>query len=572
MAIAPVDDVVGTGTGEADLWCTYAAVRTLSWLGRLDEIPHAASTARYLRSRRNADGGYAWTRGMSSDAWATFYCTQALRDLGWEPDRSNQTGRWLADTWTGSAFGMEPGQNADVWATHFSVRTQTDVCHEPIADDDAFTGWLRGLQCADGGLSWTPGHADEGRSDVRACFYGVVAHARSGVDGGPPWNVEALVSWLRSMQDGSGGFRLHAEATTPCLWATYRAVEALRVLGAAPRDPAACRSWIGDRRGPAGGFVRWPDHDREDVWAIFCAVGALRALGVPTRDLSDDIVRRLTDFACPTGGFTYTRPAAAGDALTTSATLMVQPAAERSRHLRQWLEECLLPNEAGLMYMPGRGAEVRCTLWALAAGAYARDLTVRHAIAAWVADLQNPDGGFGYWAGRGSDLVSTASAIEILRLVEGPADALLDTDRLRAFVTQCGDDRHGYRNVPGGRVGLRPGLHAQRVLTALGGDCNSVSADLLARHCVTGGGFDNVGHRLPDLLTTYEAVLVASRLDLQVDTGGISRFVDRLACGDGTAWSPLATVPGGPLPNCLAELLSRWLDDQRSPLPALVLS
>ena len=33
-----------------------------------------------LLGRRNSDGGYAWSRGMPSDAWATFYCRRP-RDL-----------------------------------------------------------------------------------------------------------------------------------------------------------------------------------------------------------------------------------------------------------------------------------------------------------------------------------------------------------------------------------------------------------------------------------------------------------------------------------------------------------
>jgi prenyltransferase beta subunit len=106
------------GTGEPDLWCTYAAVRTLAWLGRTDEAADAEATARYLRSRRNSDGGYAWSVGMPSDAWATFYCTQALTDLGHELPEPGGTARWLSGTWTpdgtGAAYAMTPGQAPDV--------------------------------------------------------------------------------------------------------------------------------------------------------------------------------------------------------------------------------------------------------------------------------------------------------------------------------------------------------------------------------------------------------------------------------------------------------------------------
>jgi len=219
----------GQGTGEPDLWCTYAAVRTLGWLDRLPDVRAPESTARYLRSRRNADGGYAWSRGMASDAWATFYCTQALRDLGTPVDDTAATEEWLGATWTGHAYGMQPGQHADVWATHFSVRTQVRVCGGPVPDPEALQSWLGGLQDADGGLCWTPEHAARGRGpDVRACYYGVVAWLEAGLGGKAPWDVDRLVAWMRGMQGDDGGFRLHVNAGTPCLWATYRATGALR--------------------------------------------------------------------------------------------------------------------------------------------------------------------------------------------------------------------------------------------------------------------------------------------------------------------------------------------------------
>ena len=38
-----------TISGTADLWCTYAAIRTLSWLGRLGDDPGRAESANFLR-------------------------------------------------------------------------------------------------------------------------------------------------------------------------------------------------------------------------------------------------------------------------------------------------------------------------------------------------------------------------------------------------------------------------------------------------------------------------------------------------------------------------------------------
>ena len=61
----------GLGNGQPDLWCTYAAIRSLAWVERLEQVDAPVLQA-YILSRRNRDGGFAWSKGMPSDAWATF--------------------------------------------------------------------------------------------------------------------------------------------------------------------------------------------------------------------------------------------------------------------------------------------------------------------------------------------------------------------------------------------------------------------------------------------------------------------------------------------------------------------
>lgn len=560
------------GTGEPDLWCTYAAVRTLAWLGRTDTVADHAGVRRYLTGRRNADGGYAWSRGMASDAWATYYCTQALAELGEPAPRPERTGDWLRRTWSGEAYGMQPGQAPDVWATHFSTRTATVTCGDTVPDRAALIGWLRSLQGEEGGLCWTPFDADCGNVDVRACYYGVMSWAAVAKrDEAPPWDTPKLVAWLRRQQDPGGGFRFAETADLPCLWATYRAIGALTALGAAPRDPAAAVSWVLGMRGTTGAFVRWPGYDVEDVWASFCAVGTLRALGAPLGPVEGPVVDRLRDFACEGGGYTYREAGLAADALTTAARILSGDGGRGDGALRAWLESCQLPNEGGVMYMPGRGAEVRCTLWALAADAFVGDMIGRSRIARWIVDLQNPDGGFGYWEGRGSDMVSTVSAVEILRLLGISPLRGVGAARLLSFVRSCAHGA-GHANVPGAAPTLRAGLQAQRLLAAVGQRAAPAASALLATHRVRGGGWANEGDRMPDLLSTYEAVLTADRLGLPVDDAHVARFLISADRGAGTAWTPLAPAGGGPLADCLGDLLRARLAGGPRALPALVLS
>lgn len=567
----------GVTTGGPDLWCTYAALRTLHWLGLTLPQIEAERTAAYLSARRNADGGYAWSRGMLSDAWATFYSTQALADLGRSAAKVERTQEWLRSTWSGDAYAMLPGQRPDVWATYFSTRTTIQVCADRPPDPMRLLDWLGALQTSSGGLAWTPEHARYDKPDVRACFYGIMAWCAftNGQGARAPWDLKRLTIWLCSCQHAAGGFVLNAQADHPCLWATYRATAALAALMQTPIDPAACKAWIMQRRGYANSFVRWDGYTVEDVWAAFSAVGALKALRATT---ALDTVRLpvsevLRSMQCEQGGYTYRNVADSADALSTaSKILMAAPDdSQRQAHL-DWLEACQLPNEGGVMYMPGRGAEVRCTLWALSAGAFRRGGEASERIAHWLRGLQNPDGGFGYWEGRGSDMVSTAAATESLMLLQGR----LEMTGVSSFLTMClaseADGIAVYANVPGGEPTLRSSLQAHRVRQYLGdADPNSVAV-LLERHQVPGGGYANTGARIPDLLSTYEAVVAAERFGLPLRLEPLHKFADRISGDDGVAWTPLALPSGDNLANCLGGLLRGRIRGQIDSLPALMLS
>lgn len=576
------DTVPAYGTNGPDLWCTYAALRTLRWLGSGCGIDFTRRTENYLYSRRNADGGYGWSRGMQSDAWATFYATQGIRDLGGEIPHIQRTSDWLRTTWTSDAYGMLPGQRPDVWATHFSTRTSVEICNELPPDITALCKWLGALQTTEGGLSWSPEHAQSGQADARACFYGVMAWKaiKSKVDVPSPWDVPRLVRWLQGLQRPEGGYTFNERALVPCMWATYRATATLTALEAAPMAPSACTTWVIHQRGPRGAFVRWPGYLVEDVWASFCAVGTLKALDKHRSlyEAKPAVESALFAMRCPTGGFTYRENMQAADVLSTAAHVLCHANDAASvAPLIAWLESCQLPNEAGVMYMPGRGAEVRCTLWALAAGAFQQSDSpeipqLRHLVE-WLRALQNPDGGFGYWEGRGSDMVSTASAVEAMALAGHRTEA----SPVMTFVEACkqhdDDGEATYANVPGGRPSLRASLQAYRIRHHATGHAEREAVSrLLKKHHARSGGYDNSGSRVPDLLTTYEAVVTADRFGLELELSPLWTFTERILFPDGTtSWTPLAPPSNDALAHCLGRLLQQRLLGDGRPMPALSL-
>ncbi|MEU6970764.1 prenyltransferase/squalene oxidase repeat-containing protein [Kitasatospora aureofaciens] len=566
----------GVVSGESDLWCTYAAVRTLRWLDRVGDLPSPETVAGFLASRQNSDGGYAWSAGMSSDAWATYYCTQAMADL---PNGSRGEAGRPSSAWVWSAanedggFAMTPGQASDVWATYYAVRTLVEIYGEQ--PPEALQDWLAALQAEDGGLAWSPGHAKDGASDVRACYYAITAWRTATGGRGPlPWDRERLTGWLRGRQSAAGGFTFQEGDETDCLWATFRATSALRRLDETPRDVEGCVAWIRARLSPDGSFTRWPGYPVPDVWAAFCAVGALRELGAGLDDIADRVVEAVLSFRTGQGGFTYREPELASEVLTTSAHLLAgRLSGTGERDAVRWMESCMMPNENGIMYMPGRGSEVRCTLWGLAAGAFANDAAARLKIADWLATaIRNPDGGYGYWEGRASDMVSTCAAAEILHRTEGDAAAAC-LPGIAGYVATCETVPGQYANVPGGRPALRATLQALRALHRTGRTDAAAVGDALTRHRVRGGGFANEGNRVPDLLSTYESTLAADVFGLAVDPEHLRKFLDSVRTADGGfAWTPLMAASGGPLADCLGRRLELRLSSEQHALPPLALS
>ena len=575
LAAAPADAGIasarttdgGARQPDADLWCSYAAVRCLAWLGR--RPADADAVAAFLLSRQNADGAFAWQRGMASDMWATYYCTQALRDLGRDVPATERLARWTERLRTGSGgFAMTPGQSADVWATYYACRTYAEVLGRPVPDVAGLERWLRAAQHEAGGLSWAPGGAEP---DVRACYYGAVAWRAAAGDRRPPWRTGALVAWLRGQQAADGGFGF-ATGSASCSWAAFRAVRALDALGAQPRDAAALRAWLERRRLDGGGYERWAGYGQADVWACFTVVGALATLGVDALvPAQREAVAAFVQGCQLTGsGFTYRDPDAAGDSLATAAGLLL--AAERRhdpRPLAAWLRAAQLPFEDGVMYMPGRGAEVRCTLWAAAALNTVGESLDDARLATWLGQLQNPDGGFGYWLGRGSDVVSTVSALETAHTAGLALHATLDTAAARSFLDTCASD-DGYGPAPGAATTLSATAQAARALDLLGDRAAALAAASgLARCASLLGGYSARPRALPELVSTYQAVLTAQVLGLPVDRAGLARFMTKVAAGAGFAWSPVGSTPGGPLADCLGALLGAAATDPDAALPRL---
>lgn len=561
----------------SDLWCTYAATRAITSLNESPLDKH--SCAEYMLECQNNDGGFAWQKGMRSDVWATYYCTQALMDLGYSIPNLPQLAEWLQKLVTSEGgFSMTPGQPADIWATYYTVRTFHEVLQQEPPIANRLRKWLAATQQSTGGLGWSTA---ECQSDTRACYYGVISWQCLGSiwPEGNEWNHEALVAWLRARQTEEGGFVFDETQKQPCLWATFRATKALAALNSEPRDKLKCIDWILSRKLPGSGFSRWNSYLVADVWACFCAVGALDALNVLEIALKGqsrtEVVKFLQFCQLPNTGFTYREPENAGDSLATSA-LCIFKAVEGKKGINvdkkqiarfAWLRRAHMPYEGGVMYMPGRGAEVRCTLWSLAALNFVGEaLLDKTRLYQWFAKLQNPDGGFGYWHGRGSDLVATVSALESLQYLGLKGDCHVNLAAIGQFLLQC-EDPMGMKFVPIGEVTLSTTCQGIRGLLAVELEEKARElATLIPKYVSNLGGYAaKPSGALPDLLSTYQAVLTLQTLNSDWDINGLSRFLSKVKQpGGGYGWSPLSRSQAGPLAICLGKLLQHAVEAKQS--------
>lgn len=576
----------GASQKVSDLWCTYAATRALTWL---NEKPlDSKSCANYMLECQNTDGGFAWQKGMRSDVWATYYCTQALKDLGHAIPNLPQLTEWLEKLLTPSGgFAMTPGQPADIWATYYSVRTFDEILQQKPAQASHVRKWLVATQQPSGGLGWS---AAEHQADTRACYYGSLAWKGLGSvwPEGYKWQDSALIAWLQDRQTESGGFVFDETQQQPCMWATFRATKALEALGSEPRNKKKCIEWILSRQLPDSGFSRWDYYSVADVWACFCAVGALDALGVLNQyvegEIKAQVVKFLQSCQLPQGGFTYREPEKAGDSLATSALCILKAldkdkgfnVSSQQKARYAWLRFAHMPSEGGVMYMPGRGAEVRCTLWSLAALDFAQEtLLDRERLYLWFSELQNPDGGFGYWHGRGSDLTATVSALESLQYLGKDGNHQVDFAEAGNFLLECVTST-GVKFAPQGVPSLSTTCQGIRGLLIVGNENKARQlATLIPQHTTKLGGYAaQPGGVLPDLMSTYQAVLTLQTLQEDWETTDLSRFLNKIKQPTGGySWSPLSREQAGTLAACLGELLQEAViaknNNKTFPLPKL---
>jgi hypothetical protein len=154
----------------------------------------------------------------------------------------------------------------------------------PLAS--AFFPYIEARRRAAGGYNNTPA-AEGGDGHVMNTLWALEARRllaatdHAATPAGPAADIAATVAWLRACQLPGGGFTYQPQSLlggVDDVAYTRAAVRALRLLGAAPADPAACVAWLRSLATADGGFGDRPGWDANPA-ATHSALDALDALG-----------------------------------------------------------------------------------------------------------------------------------------------------------------------------------------------------------------------------------------------------------------------------------------------------
>lgn len=285
----------------------------------------------------------------------------------------------------------------------------------------------------------------------------------------------AVTAWLQGCQTPDGGFAM-APGLPSDMDSTYRALDALKVLGTAPRDREACMRWILSCRNADGGCAGEPGWHSNVAWT-WMALAGLKTLGVPPPRPEETVawLRSVTNDNGGGGSSPVTGPIPYHPAWPSSAeytaynvqalALLGAGPADREKTTRYL--QGLQTAGAGFRHS-GAGPVSGYTLDALdglaALGAAPSDAK---AVGDWLTGLRRADGGYGWPDSDRSTLRSTAHCVLALaRLDRLPGGE--DAAATARYIRSCQAESGGFGHRPGRTPTVTATWYAVRALQALG--------------------------------------------------------------------------------------------------------
>ena len=284
----------------------------------------------------------------------------------------------------------------------------------------------------------------------------------------------ATITWLQSCQNPEGGFGL-APGIPSDMDSTFRAVDALEILGAGPLRARPCTDWILSCRNTDGGYAGEPGWHSNVAWTWF-AVAVLSGLDAkppePQKTIdwlnsaanddggngSSPITGRLAYHAAWHSSCEYT-------AYKAQALQCLQAEPKARSKMIAFLQS-LQTKESGFRCRSG-GPTSGYTMDALdGLTALAATPLDANACARWLNSLRRADGGYGWPNSNRSSLRSTAHSILSLSRLDRLPDIDQCETTVRCVLT-CQSKQGGFGHRPGHTPTVTSTWHAIRAMSAL---------------------------------------------------------------------------------------------------------
>jgi prenyltransferase beta subunit len=317
-----------------------------------------------------------------------------------------QSERWRSDWTMGVANMLTYLGRRDRWQP-----TKVPAASSP--DRAAAARWLRSCQNPDGGFGTVPGLL----SDMDSTFRAVEALALLGEK---PSNVDACARWVLSCHNADGGYSVEPPWHSNVAW-TYMALAALKHLGVAPPEPAKTVAWLqaaenadgGNGASPVAGELAYHPAWPSSLDYTAYRVQALALLGASPMDPSK-VIGYLKGMEVAGAGFKHSNGSAllvyTDAGLRALKALGAKPTDEEG--CREWLEGCRRP-DGGFSWPGGDRSTVRDTCHGVRAlqilGAPKHPATER-----FLWSCQSAAGGFAHRPGMTPTVAATWQALTAL--------------------------------------------------------------------------------------------------------------------------------------------------------------
>jgi len=284
----------------------------------------------------------------------------------------------------------------------------------------------------------------------------------------------ATVAWLQTCQNADGGFAL-APGIPSDMDSTFRAVDALKILGAAPLRPQACIDWILSCRNVDGGYAGEPGWHSNVAWTWF-ALAALRALNTKPPDPQETIawLHATTNADGGSGSSPVTGRLAYRGAWYSSSEYTAYQAQALQCLQAQPKDQAKtiaflqsLQTDEGGFHIRAFGPTSAYTMVALdGLSTLSATPSDPSACVRWLTSLRRADGGYGWPASTRSTLRNTAHCLLALsRLDQLPS--INQREATVRYILACQTEEGGFGRRPGHTPTVTATWYAVKTMAAL---------------------------------------------------------------------------------------------------------